>query len=499
MKFLFRGKSSRFNPLITLAAVAAWLLLIGMLVKDHYFWSGAEIKAALQLSAAETDDWFLIRIRGSNAGFGRSRQYRSDDGWVLKDNLKISLNIQGQLKPVTIISNAVVDNEFRLKSFNLKVASGIISFQQKGRIDGRNLLVRSPAALGGGERRIKLFQAPRISRSLGLPAPLTGLNVGDEMTIPIFDPLDGQKWDAFVRVEDKARLKAAGVEMEAWLVKAFFRTVEANMWVDKEGRLIKGRLPLGITVMRTTKEEIKKEMAGVRDLPEMMGLAAVPVEGDLPDPRSLKRLKLEIVKGGDLQIASDDFRQKRKKNEVEIVREPIPKSAYKLPCADPHYEIFLVSSMFIRSDHDDIIAKAKEIVGDEKDPVKAARLINTWVYKNLKKVPTPAVPDALSVLYGKQGDCNEHAVLSVALARAVGIPAKIALGLVYLEDGFYYHAWCVYWTGKRWITADPLINQMPVDASHIALLYGDVDKHANVLAYLGKLKFKILEASRSKK
>ena len=35
-----------------------------------------------------------------------------------------------------------------------------------------------------------------------------------------------------------------------------------------------------------------------------------------------------------------------------------------------------------------------------------------WVYNYLKKVPTPTVPDALSVLKTKQGDCNEHAVLA---------------------------------------------------------------------------------------
>ena len=55
---------------------------------------------------------------------------------------------------------------------------------------------------------------------------------------------------------------------------------------------------------------------------------------------------------------------------------------------------YLVPSRFIRSDHPEIIKAAGEIVGDEKDPVKAAALINNWVYTYLKKVPTPTVPDA---------------------------------------------------------------------------------------------------------
>ena len=142
----------------------------------------------------------------------------------------------------------------------------------------------------------------------------------------------------------------------------------------------------------------------------------------------------------------------------------------------------------------EIIKKAKAIVGDEKDPVKAARLINSWVSKNLKKVPTPSVPDAYAVLKTLQGDCNEHAVLAVSLARAIGLPARIAVGLVHLEDGFYYHAWATYWGGQNWFTGDPMMGILPVNPTYITLLYGDVDKHLNVISFLGRLKLKVLDA-----
>ncbi len=165
-----------------------------------------------------------------------------------------------------------------------------------------------------------------------------------------------------------------------------------------------------------------------------------------------------------------------------------------LPCTDPKMEQYLKSSRFIRSDHPDIIKKAREIVGSEKNPVKAAKLINQWVSDHLKKVPTPSVPDAYTVLMTKQGDCNEHAILAVALARAIGIPAQVAVGLIYTDEGFFYHAWVVYWAGKTWFTGDPLINRIPVPLGYVTLLYGDVDKHTDVVSFLGQLKFKIIEA-----
>ncbi len=94
------------------------------------------------------------------------------------------------------------------------------------------------------------------------------------------------------------------------------------------------------------------------------------------------------------------------------------------------------------------------------------------MYKYLKKVPTPSVPDAYMVLQTGQGDCNEHAVLAASLARAVGLPSQIAVGLIYTQGLFYYHAWVTYWDGAKWFSGDPLMNRMPVPPTYVTLMYG---------------------------
>ena len=45
------------------------------------------------------------------------------------------------------------------------------------------------------------------------------------------------------------------------------------------------------------------------------------------------------------------------------------------------------------------------------------------------------LPDATAaeVARSREGDCTEHAVLLAALARARGIPARVAMGLVYVR------------------------------------------------------------------
>ena len=128
---------------------------------------------------------------------------------------------------------------------------------------------------------------------------------------------------------------------------------------------------------------------------------------------------------------------------------------------------------------------------------KAERLVR-HVNALLEKKPTVSLPSALEVLRTGVGDCNEHTVLYVALARASGLPARIAVGLVYLQGAFYYHAWAevhVAEAGGRgqWLPVDPTLNQFPADATHVRLARGGLDRQAAILPLLGRLKMTILD------
>ena len=86
---------------------------------------------------------------------------------------------------------------------------------------------------------------------------------------------------------------------------------------------------------------------------------------------------------------------------------------------------------------------------------------------------------AAEALKSRAGDCTEFAVLLAALARAKGIPARVAYGLVYSDrfsgkkDVFSPHAWVQVWTGTRWQSYDAGIGAF--DATHLALSLGDGD------------------------
>ena len=89
-----------------------------------------------------------------------------------------------------------------------------------------------------------------------------------------------------------------------------------------------------------------------------------------------------------------------------------------------------------------------------------AERLTRHVNAMLEKKPTVSLPSAREVLRTKIGDCNEHTVLYVAMARAIGIPARIAVGLTFVRGAFYYHAWPEVYLDEGagrgyWLPVDP--------------------------------------------
>lgn len=93
-----------------------------------------------------------------------------------------------------------------------------------------------------------------------------------------------------------------------------------------------------------------------------------------------------------------------------------------------------------------------------QDPVKE---ISIFVYNHIsdKKEGIPIIP-ALSILKDRAGDCTEHAVLTVSLLRAYGIPARAVVGIILSEyfanqrDVFVYHMWAEAYRNGKWELVD---------------------------------------------
>jgi len=156
---------------------------------------------------------------------------------------------------------------------------------------------------------------------------------------------------------------------------------------------------------------------------------------------------------------------------------------------------YLAATPLIQSDHPRIRRQAAAIVDETDPPLVRVRKLVGWVHANLDNRPVVSVPNALEVLERRMGDCNEHAVLLAALARAAGIPTRVEAGVVYLRGSFFYHAWNAVYLG-RWVTVDALMDQIPADVTHLRLVGGDSAGQIDLMGMIGRIGLEVLEAGR---
>ena len=88
------------------------------------------------------------------------------------------------------------------------------------------------------------------------------------------------------------------------------------------------------------------------------------------------------------------------------------------------------------------------------------------------------------------------------MARSIGLPSRIAVGLVFMHGAFYYHAWPEVYIADGehrglWLPVDPTLNQFPADATHLRLARGGLEKQAAILPLLGRLRMTVLDVEQA--
>jgi hypothetical protein len=127
----------------------------------------------------------------------------------------------------------------------------------------------------------------------------------------------------------------------------------------------------------------------------------------------------------------------------------------------------------IQSSDAAIRSLAEDIAKDSKDDFERIVKLAMWVHDHLNYdlSYTGKNLDALAVLEQRRGVCAEYTTLFIALARAIGIPAKFVSGYSYGERGWERHAYAEAYLGK-WVPVDPLWLEIGyLDATH--LKFGD--------------------------
>jgi hypothetical protein len=252
---------------------------------------------------------------------------------------------------------------------------------------------------------------------------------------------------------------------------------DARIWVDSEGQVLKSEQDVlgGIVMYRTNKEAATSPGGPIQV--DLILNSVVKVERKIPNPEQTRHVKYRItLRDSDpAESIPNDARQTLRSEakggsailEVKSIGplEGDPSAAE----LDPQY---LKPNALVTSEDTRVRSLSERATRGAVDPWEKANRISGWVHQNIRdKNFGVAFAAANEVARKLSGDCTEHAVLSAAMCRAAGIPARVVVGLLYVEDlgGFGYHMWNEVYVNQRWVSLDSSWNQSPVDAVHIKL------------------------------
>ena len=478
------------RKLIKITILAFWLVMLGLLVERTYIRPTAVI--ALDVITEEGvrtgDEWFGIYQQGRKVGYAHTSVAREADAYHITEESELDILALGSVQRVKTVINGYSTKNFLLKYFDFTLTSEMTTMDIKGAVVGKQLVL--DIATGGRTRkeRVPLIEPPYITSFVKPALLLRGLELGRKYRFPVFNPATMSTEDSSITIESKERIKVGDRDQTVYKLRETYQGMEAVSWITQDGETIKEESPLGFVLLKETMTEaLKRDKEGPAvDVIALTMIPSDPIKNSAQVKYLKARLKGVVLKGFQL----DGDRQTLTGDTIEIQQDRTP--SYRLPYSEKDRNEYLQPTALIQSDDRRIQEQASKVLAGEKDAREAAIKLNAWVYGAIQKKPVVSIPSAVEVLSQRVGDCNEHTTLYAALARAAGIPTRMAAGIVYMDGGFYYHAWPEVWLGA-WTAIDPTFNQFPADATHIRFVTGSLDRQSDILRLVGKLKVEVLE------
>lgn len=454
----------------------------------------------LSLPRPQGPEWFGLYLVGKKAGWTKVELSRERQGGrdVLVSRSELALR-------VTVGGKTVERKQREQRVYEAKSGGKLLSFEAEWEGDGGS---RSILGTCSADACRAVVRADGTEQVKDIPGDPESVDQADGVRLAAFrratvrgPQLDVDKLrtreveDAFVRRE---KLAGGGAEAEVSIVSEaeVGDRIAAEYEVADDGRILGIRFGQAL-VAKPESPDVARRL----DQVDLFALSRVPVPRDLP--RDVPETIAYRFKGLPRSFRRDDARQTYASGPggttIVTVHARVPAAAD--PRKDtPRAEAGgspgdLEATPEIDADDPGIQKLARQVAGGTVGTYAAALELSAEVYRRVQNVYGANQDRASDVLRTGKGDCTEHAVLFVALARALGIPARGVHGLVFARYGddvpaLYWHAWAEVKSAGEWIPIDPTFGQPVADATHVALglgILGDRAMQADSVGLLGAL------------
>ncbi len=448
---------------------------------------------AIDLSKIVGTSWYGLYMNGQKIGFAKSSIDLLDDKSVrVVQDATFRLAMVGMKQDMKAVTTRMYSPDGALASVVESVDDPAGRSEFDVRVTKSGLEMHSKV---GGRTEVKQFPAPRETladsiKSMEMmkrgPAP------GEKFSYFLFEPMFQQELEAASEVTGSEQRVLDGVPTKVYSVKTVLKPVgmESVSFLSETGELLEDHIGGGMITMRLEPEAVAKDVQYQNDT--IVSNAAM-MKKPIREPRERETLKLRIH--GPLTAdqmfndAGQTFTPDGDGWLFEARKAKAPATPARAPVTEGDAAKWTKPTLYVQSDDPRMVSKSREIIGTETDSLKIVDKLVHWVSSNMQPTFSARLTNALQVLDSLEGDCTEHSVLFVALARAAGVPAREVAGLIYADQprpGFYFHQWAKVWVGA-WMDVDPTFNETFADATHIKLSEGDLVEQVRLLPVIGKI------------
>ncbi len=460
--------------------------------------------SALNVSAEPTkkidkppvsERWFGIYVDADRVGFYRQTISESSDGYRMEGYGSVRMKVMGFSKDASTRESYLVTKGLALRSFDVEQTINNSSSHVSGKVaDG---VVRMKTRIGGKttDKQLKFKGEVYPGPALNIYPLMRDASPGKVYKLLTFDPEELKIKEVKISVlgEEKTPEGIPAIKLQNNL----YTFVDNDIWIDGQGNTLMESVRDGLVITKAEDPKLLGTFIGNLALAKkdlIYDFSLVRVEPPIKEPKKLTALEVDITGWNDaLPLPQDGGQQVEQRCAGNIVIKT--GSLASAPVSAKPLDAYLKPAAKIESDAPEIVAKAKEIAAAAKSQDELARALASWTAEWLRDTVDDGGA-AVESFKSRVGNCQTHARLYTALARAAGLPTRFVSGLVYQEGkGFLYHSWAESFIGDRWIPVDPTYNQLPSDPTHLKLFEGHLPEDMSpIISIIGKIKIKVLQA-----
>lgn len=466
-----------------------------------------------------SEHWFGIYVDNERVGFYRQKISETSEGYRMEGDGSVRMKVMGYSKESSMRESYLTGKNLALRSFEIEQTINGTQSRLSGKVGDGSMHIKSINGAKTTEKQLKFKGEVYPGPALNLYPLMRDSATGKSYKILTFDPEEVKVKE--IKISVIGAEKTPNGQSALKLRNNLYPFVNNDIWMDAQGNTVLESVRDGLV---TTKAEDPKTLGAFvgsvalakKDL--IYDFSLVRVTPPIKEQQKLKGLAVEISGWNDaLPLLQDGGQLVEKSGEGRITiktgsavptvpavsTNPALPAVTATPNAMPASAVtvtapaegYLKPAEKIEADNPEIVAKAKEITKGKSTPEEIVLTLASWTADWLKDTVDDG-GGALTSLKSRTGNCQTHARLYTALARAAGIPTRFVSGLVHQEGkGFLYHSWTESLLGGRWVAVDPTYNQVPTDPTHLKFFEGHLPEDMSpIIAIIGRIKINVLEA-----